>query len=71
MTAVNILPKLTSEFYEGLQAKKWQERSEQMDKLVTILTNTPKIETADFSELCKALKKVIFFLKKIYMSERI
>ncbi|KAN0034518.1 hypothetical protein ACTFIV_001038 [Dictyostelium citrinum] len=59
MTAVNILPKLTSEFYEGLQAKKWQERSEQMDKLVTLLTNTPKIESADFSELCKALKKIL------------
>ncbi|KAM9991564.1 hypothetical protein ACTFIZ_004975 [Dictyostelium cf. discoideum] len=71
MTAVNILPKLTSEFFEGLQAKKWQERSEQMDKLVTILTNTPKIESADFSELCNALQKILVDVNVIIVQKAV
>ncbi|GAM24989.1 hypothetical protein SAMD00019534_081640 [Acytostelium subglobosum LB1] len=57
--AVNILNKITGEFYEGMEAKKWQERQAQIDKLVEILQSSPKIENGDFNELSRTLKKTL------------
>lgn len=44
----------------GLQeSKKWQERKEALDALQK-LAESPKIEPADYNELMRILKKVIF-----------
>ncbi|EGC31921.1 hypothetical protein DICPUDRAFT_156163 [Dictyostelium purpureum] len=71
MSAVNILSKLGAEFYEGLQAKKWQERSEQMDKLTALLQSAPKIEPGDYTELSKALKKILADANVIIMTKSV
>jgi len=43
----------------GLQeSKKWQERKEALDALQK-LAESPKLESADYSELVRTLKKVI------------
>lgn len=55
---VDILSKLPKDFYEKLEAKKWQERKESLEALQTLLEN-PKIEPGDFGEMVKALKKVL------------
>jgi len=55
---VDILSKLPKDFYEKLEAKKWQERKEAMDELEKLLQN-PKLEGGDYGELVRALKKVI------------
>jgi hypothetical protein len=54
---VDILSKLPKDFYEKLEAKKWQERKESMDELEKLLQN-PKLEGGDYGELVRALKKV-------------
>ncbi|XP_065333081.1 protein mini spindles isoform X1 [Cloeon dipterum] len=55
---VDILSKLPKDFYEKLEAKKWQERKEAMDELDKLLQN-PKLEAGDYGELVRALKKII------------
>lgn len=55
---VDILSKLPKDFYEKLEAKKWQERKESLEALDTLLKN-PKLESGDYGELVRALKKVI------------
>lgn len=55
---VDILSKLPKDFYEKLEAKKWQERKESLDALQALLEN-PKIEPGDFGEMVKALKKIL------------
>lgn len=55
---VDILSKLPKDFYEKLEAKKWQERKESLEALQTLLQN-PKLETGDYADLVKALKKVL------------
>lgn len=55
---VDILSKLPKDFYDKLEAKKWQERKESLEALQTLLEN-PKIESGDFGEMVKALKKVL------------
>lgn len=55
---VDILSKLPKDFYEKLEAKKWQERKESLEALQTLLQN-PKIESGDYGEMVKALKKVL------------
>lgn len=54
---VDILAKLPKDFYEKLEAKKWQERKEAMDELDKLLQN-PKLESGDYADLVRALKKV-------------
>lgn len=55
---VDILSKLPKDFYDKLEAKKWQERKESMDALEELLKN-PKLESGDYGDLVRALKKVI------------
>ncbi|XP_059481984.1 protein mini spindles isoform X2 [Neocloeon triangulifer] len=55
---VDILSKLPKDFYEKLEAKKWQERKEAMDELEKLVQN-PKLEGGDYGELVRALKKII------------
>ncbi|KAJ2941196.1 hypothetical protein O0L34_g10431 [Tuta absoluta] len=56
---VEILSKLPKDFYEKLEAKKWQERKEALDALENLLKNAPKLEPGDYADLVRALKKVI------------
>ncbi|XP_046394021.1 protein mini spindles [Ischnura elegans] len=56
---VDILSKLPKDFYEKLEAKKWQERKEAVDQLEQILVSSPKLENGDYGDLVRALKKVI------------
>nr|XP_022903340.1 protein mini spindles [Onthophagus taurus] len=53
-----ILSKLPKDFYEKLEAKKWQERKEALEALER-LVQTPKLETGDYGDLVRALKKII------------
>ncbi|XP_034051282.1 cytoskeleton-associated protein 5-like [Thalassophryne amazonica] len=55
---VDILSKLPKDFYEKIEAKKWQERKEALEALETLVKN-PKLEAGDYGDLVKALKKVI------------
>lgn len=55
---VNILSQLSKDFYEKLEAKKWQERKEAMDMLEGILSKAPKLESGEYGDLVRALKKV-------------
>lgn len=55
---VDILPKLPKDFYEKLESKKWQERKEALDCLEQLLSNTPKLESAEYGDLIRAIKKV-------------
>lgn len=54
---VEILSKLPKDFYEKIEAKKWQERKEALE-IVESLVKTPKLENGDYGELVRALKKV-------------
>ncbi|KAM4617287.1 cytoskeleton-associated protein 5 isoform 1-T3 [Discoglossus pictus] len=58
LEAVEILSKLPKDFYDKIEAKKWQERKEALEA-VEILVKNPKIEAGDFADLVKALKKVV------------
>ncbi|XP_048524005.1 protein mini spindles [Dendroctonus ponderosae] len=55
---VDILSKLPKDFYEKIEAKKWQERKESLDAVENLLKN-PKLEAGDYGDLVRALKKVI------------
>ncbi|XP_026057616.1 cytoskeleton-associated protein 5-like [Carassius auratus] len=58
LEAVEILSKLPKDFYEKIEAKKWQERKEALEA-VEALTKNPKLESGDYGDLARALKKVI------------
>jgi cytoskeleton-associated protein 5 len=55
---VDVLSKLPKDFFEKLEAKKWQERKEALDALEPLVQN-PKLQSGDYGELVRALKKVI------------
>lgn len=55
---VDILSKLPKDFYEKIEAKKWQERKEALEALET-LVQTPKLQTGDYADLVRNLKKII------------
>ncbi|CAL8351661.1 unnamed protein product [Merluccius merluccius] len=55
---VEILSKLPKDFYEKIEAKKWQERKEALDALETLAKN-PKMEAGEYGDVVRALKKVI------------
>lgn len=59
---VNILCQLNKDFYEKLEAKKWQERKEAIDMLEGILSKAPKLENGEYGDLVRALKKVGYFI---------
>ncbi|XP_063384841.1 protein mini spindles [Cydia fagiglandana] len=56
---VEILSKLPKDFYDKLEATKWQERKEALDALDNILKTAPRLEPGDYADLVRALKKVI------------
>lgn len=56
---VDILSKITREFYEKLEEKKWTTRKEALEMLEKLLTENLKLENGDYSSLVNALKKVI------------
>ena len=58
MEPVDILSKLPKDFYEKMEAKKWQERKEAMEILLP-LTQNLRLEPGDYHDLMKALKKII------------
>ncbi|XP_032917700.1 cytoskeleton-associated protein 5 isoform X2 [Catharus ustulatus] len=58
LEAVEILSKLPKDFYEKIEAKKWQERKEALEA-VEVLVKNPKLESGDYADLVKALKKVV------------
>ncbi|XP_029992066.1 cytoskeleton-associated protein 5 isoform X3 [Sphaeramia orbicularis] len=58
LEAVEILSKMPKDFYEKIEAKKWQERKEALEAL-EVLTKNPKIENGDYGDLVRALKKVV------------
>ena len=55
---VDILSKLPKDFYEKLEAKKWQDRKEALEAL-EVLAQSPKLAPGDYGDIIKALKKVI------------
>ncbi|XP_074532870.1 cytoskeleton-associated protein 5 isoform X1 [Halichoeres trimaculatus] len=58
LEAVEVLSKLPKDFYEKIEAKKWQERKEALEA-VEALTKNPKLENGDYGDLVRALKKVV------------
>ncbi|KAM8815141.1 cytoskeleton-associated protein 5 isoform 2-T3 [Rhynchonycteris naso] len=58
LEAVEILSKLPKDFYDKIEAKKWQERKEALES-VEVLVKNPKLEAGDYADLVKALKKVV------------
>ncbi|XP_063985359.1 protein mini spindles isoform X2 [Diachasmimorpha longicaudata] len=55
---VDILSKLPKDFYEKLEAKKWQERKEALETLENLVKN-PKLESGDYGDLVRVLKKIV------------
>lgn len=55
---VDILSKLPKDFYEKVEEKKWQERRDALEA-VQKLAESPKLEQGDYSDLLRALKKVV------------
>nr|CAD7194945.1 unnamed protein product [Timema douglasi] len=55
---VDILSKIPKDFFEKLEAKKWQERKEAVD-LLEQLSQAPKLESGDYGDIVRALKKII------------
>ncbi|XP_019406938.1 PREDICTED: cytoskeleton-associated protein 5 isoform X2 [Crocodylus porosus] len=58
LEAVEILSKLPKDFYDKIEAKKWQERKEALEA-VEILVKNPKLEAGDYADLVRVLKKVV------------
>lgn len=55
---VEILSKLPKDFYDKIEAKKWQDRKEAIDALETLAAN-PKLQAGDYGDLIRILKKVL------------
>lgn len=55
---VDILSMLPKDFYEKLEAKKWQERKESLEALEKLL-EAPKLENGDYGALVSSIRKVI------------
>ncbi|XP_018417650.1 PREDICTED: cytoskeleton-associated protein 5 [Nanorana parkeri] len=58
LEAVEVLSKLPKDFYDKIEAKKWQERKEVLEAVETLVKN-PKLEAGDYGDLVRALKKVV------------
>lgn len=58
LSPIDILSKLPKDFYEKVEAKKWQERKEALEALET-LTKNLKLENGDYGDVVRALKKII------------
>ncbi|XP_076663727.1 msps cytoskeleton-associated protein 5 isoform X2 [Andrena cerasifolii] len=55
---VDILSKLPKDFYEKIEAKKWQERKEALEAVEALVKN-PKLDNGDYGDVVRALKRVI------------
>lgn len=53
-----ILSKINKEFYDKADSKNWQERKEALEFLEQ-LVNKPKLESGEYSEVVRQLKKMI------------
>lgn len=62
---IDILSKLPKDFYEKLEAKKWQERKEALEALDALVKH-PKLENGDYGDLVRALKKVCIYFTISY-----
>lgn len=58
LEAVEVLSKIPKDFYDKIEAKKWQERKEALEAL-EVLAKNPKLENGDYGDLVRALKKVV------------
>ncbi|KAL0125152.1 hypothetical protein PUN28_004351 [Cardiocondyla obscurior] len=58
LAPVDILSSLPKDFYEKIEAKKWQERKEALEALETLVKN-PKLESGDYGDVVRVLKKII------------
>lgn len=58
LEAVEILSKMPKDFYDKIEAKKWQERKEALEAVEALIKN-PKLENGDYGDLVRALKKVV------------
>ncbi|KAM6926732.1 cytoskeleton-associated protein 5 isoform 2-T2 [Lycodopsis pacificus] len=58
LEAVEILSKIPKDFYDKIEAKKWQERKEALEA-IEALTKNLKLENGDYGDLVRALKKVV------------
>ncbi|XP_011700705.1 PREDICTED: cytoskeleton-associated protein 5 isoform X2 [Wasmannia auropunctata] len=58
LAPVDILSKMPKDFYEKIEAKKWQERKEALEALETLVKN-PKLESGDYGDVVRVLKKII------------
>ncbi|XP_034021467.1 zygote defective protein 9-like [Thalassophryne amazonica] len=56
LEAVEILSKVPKDFYEKIEAKKWQERKEALE-VVEALTKNPKLENGHYGHLVRALNE--------------
>jgi len=54
-----ILSKIPADFYEKLEAKKWQDRKEALVTLQSLINPHLKLMHGDYGELVKALKKLV------------
>lgn len=61
---VDILSKLPKNFYEQIESKKWQERKEALEAL-DVLVKSPKLESGDYGDVVRALKKVLLWCFKV------
>ena len=60
MEEVDIISKLPNDFNSLIEAKKWQERKDGLEKLQQLLEAHPKLDPkADYGELMKQLKKIV------------
>ncbi|XP_077995152.1 cytoskeleton-associated protein 5-like isoform X5 [Glandiceps talaboti] len=55
---VEILSKIPKDFYENIEAKKWQTRKEALEAIQPLASH-PKLEPGDYGDLVRALKKVV------------
>ena len=58
MEPVDILSKIPSDFFTLLKSKKWTERKQSIDSLISA-ASVPKIQNGDFNEIVKSLNLII------------
>uniref|UniRef100_A0A8C5MTL3 Cytoskeleton associated protein 5 n=1 Tax=Leptobrachium leishanense TaxID=445787 RepID=A0A8C5MTL3_9ANUR len=58
LEAVEVIAKMPKDFYDKIEAKKWQERKEALEAVEALVKN-PKLEAGDYGDLVRALKKVV------------
>ena len=63
---VDILPQLPKNFYELIASKKWQERKEALESLLTLATDNPRLDpNSNYNELMNTVAKVYFVIKEM------